>query len=456
MLKLSSRTRGLSLRALAAAAAMVFLCGDGGAPSCTSPPPPQDDARLTATVSRPTGTYQPGDKVTLQVTVRNDGTRQVDDVRVTTTLDYNLQFTSATCTGFEPLPPDMGSDPGCSPRTRFRHLPVGATATVAVVATVLSAETAVASNHVVVEVSTGPAYPLEAPVALANRPGDGYRAYTAAGQSLDAHVDFERSTLTLGTVTLPFGPVDASGTRRLPAGAAWREAPDLLVGTADLGDGVQPFIAARRFVTSLAELQGRSLALIEVETAGGHAVSRVRPVAVDANSMLHMCLESAASLAACPPASLRWIPVSAYGGVFSGSNALTNESMRFRIARSGDTLVLLGAEPTDTGRVFQIGLPTANGIAAGNFEGGDNRARWGTLSFAPASASLHEALVRADGSPLAIDGRLSAIADGPGGLTVGTLGDAAAAVWLAQDGPLAVAIGQPGSGVDGLLQLFAR
>lgn len=454
MSKTIKDARGLCLRALAAAAAMTVLCGDslqvGG---CSSPYPDQSDSRLSVATTPPSGTFQPGDSVTVRITVRNDGTSDVKDAQVITTLDYNLKLATATCSGFEPLPPDQGADPGCGERTRIHRLPAGATATVTLVATVRSAETPVASNHIVVQVPLGPDYPLEAPVALANKPGGGYRAYTAAGQSLDAHVDFDRSTLTIGTVTLPFAAADASGTRHLPSGAAWREAPDLLVGTADLGDGVKPFIAARRFATSQAELEGRSLALLEIETAGGHAVSRVRPATFE-NSMLHVCLDAAASIAACPPASLRWIPVSFYGGVFSGSNAVTFESMRFRIARSGDTLVLLSAEPSTAGRVFQLGVSTAHGVAAGSFEGGDSLARWGTLTLAPSTSALHEALVRADGSPLALDGSLSATTDGPGGVTAGTLGDDASPVWLAQDGVLAVAIGKPGSSVDGLLQLF--
>lgn len=453
MSKMIKDARGLCLRALAAAAAMTVLCGDslqvGG---CSSPYPDQDDAHLSVATTPPTGTYQPGDSVTLRITVRNDGTSEVKDTRVATTLDYNLKLASATCSGFDPVPPDQGADPGCGEQTRIHRLPAGATATVTLVATVLTAETPAAANHIVVGVPLGPDYPLEAPVTLANKPGGGYRGYTAAGRLLDAHVDFDRSTLTIGTVTLPFGAADASGTRHLPANAGFREAPDLLVGTADLGDGVQPFIAARRFVNSQAELQGRNVALLEIATAGGHAVSRVRPATFD-NGALHVCLETAASLAACPPASLRWIPVSVVGGVFSGTNAVTFESMRFRVARSGDTLVLLGAEPTDSGRVFQLGLSTADGIAAGTFEGGDSLGRWGTLALAPATSSLHETLVLADGAPLAIDGSLAATADGPGGVTAGTLGDGSP-VWLAQDGPLALAIGQPGSSVDGLLQLF--
>ena len=53
-----------------------------------------------------------------------------------------------------------------------------------------------------------------------------------------------------------------------------------------------------------------------------------------------------------------------------------------------------------------------------------------------------------------IDGALAAIAGGPAGLLAGTLGDDASTTWLAQDGPLAVVVGQPGTSLDGLPQLY--
>jgi len=88
------------------------------------------------------------------------------------------------------------------------------------------------------------------------------------------------------------------------------------------------------------------------------------------------------------------------------------------------------------------------------FEGGDTLGRWGTLDLAPASSSLRETLARPDGPPLFLDGTLSPLADAPAGLAAGMLD--AAPIWLAQDGPLAVAIGRPGTSIDGLLQLFLR
>jgi len=183
----------------------------------------------------------------------------------------------------------------------------------------------------------------------------------------------------------------------------------------------------------------------------------VRTATID-DSMMRLCVDAVRAIADCPPASLRQFPLSAYHGMFSGVDAVTFDSVNFRVARSGDTLVLLSAQPSPTptaaGRTFQVGLSTNSGMWTGTFEGGDTLGRWGTLDLAPASSSLRETLARPDGPPLFLDGPLSPLADAPAGLAAGMLD--AAPIWLAQDGPLAVAIGRPGTSIDGLLQLFLR
>jgi hypothetical protein len=170
MLKMSTHARGLSLRVLAAASAMVLLCGDGGW-GCTKPYPDQHDATLAATVTQPSGTYRPGDSVTFRITVTTTGSRQVNDISVATNLDSSLQQTSVTCTGIE-LIPDRSQSLPCGGTTLIYRLAPQATATVEIAATVLNAESATAINRVDVFVSAGPYYPLTSTVALA-KPADG-------------------------------------------------------------------------------------------------------------------------------------------------------------------------------------------------------------------------------------------------------------------------------------------
>jgi len=454
--------RALTLRACAAAAAMVVLCGDSlSVGGCSSPYPDQSDAHLSVTTTPPAGTYQPGDTIHFRTTVTNDGARDIGGIRIVTTLDYNLAFTSATCTGQGE--PAGGQPPACGERTEVSRMPMGAVATVDLVATVRSAESPSVSNRVSVDVTNGPGYTTQSSVALANAPGGGYRVYTTAGEQLAARVDFAHSNLIFdgpGGRTLPFSAASASGTYALPGGAAWRQAPDLLVGTADLGSGVQPFVVARQFVTSVDELEGRTFAILEIETqADGRTVSHVRPANV-VDAMMHLCVDAVPSVEACVPASRRFFPLSAHDGMFSALDSATFDTLYFRVARSGDTRVLLAAEPNQAldarPRRFQIALFSDGSPEAGRFEGGDSLGRWGMLDVAPATASLRETLALADGTPVTLDGSFSSTAGAPPTLTTTTLGTGTSLAWLAQDGPLAVLLGQPGTPVDGVLQVFSR
>jgi hypothetical protein len=175
---------------------------------------------------------------------------------------------------------------------------------------------------------------------------------------------------------------------------------------------------------------------------------------------MYLCVDAVASFDVCAPASRRWFPLSNYAGEFGGVDSATFDDVFFRVARAGDTLVLLGAgrsHPTaDDPRKFQIALVSAGGPKAGSLEGGDSLGRWGTLDVAPATASLQEALALADGTPAAFAGSLSSPTGTPPNLTAATLGGATSAAWLVQDGPLAVLLGQPGTPVDGLLQVFSN
>lgn len=169
MLKMPIRARAVSLRALAAASAMVLLCGDGGW-GCTTPYPDQHDATLAAAVTQPSGTYRPGDSVTFRIAITNTGPRTVNDISVITRLDSSLQQTSITCTGLEAMP-DRGIGIPCGSATVIYRLAAQATATVDVVATVQNAESATATNQIDVFVSAGPYYALQSTVALAKPAG---------------------------------------------------------------------------------------------------------------------------------------------------------------------------------------------------------------------------------------------------------------------------------------------
>ncbi len=442
------------LPALAIAVSVLALAG------CQRPYPSQTDARFTLASTQPSGTYQPGDDVTFHVTVTNSGTRDVHFVSISTVVDPDLQVKSYTCTGLGLEAPTSGKAPGPASCTYFIYLDklaAGATATIDVVATVHTASKATATNTVSVDAASGPATASTSnTVTLADHRGGAYRAFTSAGQTLSVTADFSAATLTFSggaVAALPFKTVFDDETYTLAGNALFRTPHDLLVGTADLGDGARPFIAARKFVTSLAALDGLAFnAFVRDTPASGSATTRVQTLRFSGATM-QVCADATPhAIAACPPASLHQYDLSLADDVFTGVDAAHAETVTFEVAQSDSALVLLRAEATATGRTFQVGLSTNAGIGAVGFQGGDTLGRSGTLTLAQSTLSSREAF-EPDFTEH-IDGTLAAIAGGPAGLLAGTLGDDASTTWLAQDGPLAVVVGQPGTSLDGLLQLY--
>ena len=85
-------------------------------------------------------------------------------------------------------------------------------------------------------------------------------------------------------------------------------------------------------------------------------------------------------------------------------------------------------------------------------QGGHTTGRWGSLTLNP--GTLQENWTQPAASEY--DGQVAPIANAPGGLAVGTVAaPTGSRVYLAEDGDIAILMGQPGSAVDGLLQLFA-
>ncbi len=452
-------TRGLWLRLFAAAACMVVLGGDGGCAPQATPHAPQEQARLAVTTTQPVGTYRPGDSVTFRVTVTNVGQVTVDSIRVHATLGHDLRETASACTT------PFGSANDCS---AFDRLAPGATATVDITASVITAQAVTAINTVHVDVASGPRYSVANTVSLDNLRGHGWQAFTPSGHHYVIDVDYPNARITFaGQFTQPtntspaFTPTADAATFRLPHGAGWRETPDLLVGTADLGHGIQPFIAGRRFIQTTAALDGRTFNLFQVDTSATGAVTTRLRTAFLGRDTLQLCSDPVprATAADCPAASLQAYNLSGADGAFAVLDDARIEQYMFRVADDHGTLVLLAATSVGidfgpgTARFFQVGVSANAGVSAGMFTGGDSLARWGTLALTPSTASLQELLTRPDNAGVAIDGTLVAAASG---LSAVTLGDGASRAWLAQDGSLAMVLGQAGTPTEGLLQLFAR
>ena len=442
-----------ALLALAFTACALLASG------CTKPFPDQSDAKLSVASTQPSGSYQPGDDVAFHVTITNTGKKDVGHVVIQTTLDNDLRQKSLACTGLGASAAVVGPA-DCTGYIYMLNLAAGASATLDIVATVHSAASATVTNTFQVSALSGPAAVVATSSAtVIDARGGTYRAFASTGQAYSLLADFTSASTTLTfagpgpDVTLPFTTPSNEETYSLSGGAAFRAPHDLLVGTVDLGTGARPFIAARKFVTTIAALDGRTFDTFGLDMpAGASAASRFQTTAF-AGSTMQVCADSTPhTLATCPSASLRAYGLSVAEGVFTGVDATTGETLAFQVAQSDSTLVLLRAEATAGGPRFQVGLSANAGIQADQLEGGDSLGRWGTLTLSPPTIS--EGFPQPDGSIQKFVGGLSAIDGAPAGLAASFIGSSAAPIDVIQDGRLAIVMGQPGSSLDGLLQVF--
>ena len=451
MIDIHSRTRTRALFALALTAGALSMAG------CTPELPNQSDAHVTVTATQPGGTYQPGDDIAFRVTVTNAGSKDVSLLSIATKLDANLSERSLTCTGNGPSAagPTYST---CSDFVYLQGLAAGKSMTMDFVATVNAGSQGSVSNSFTIDVIRGPADATATNTAtIVDTRSGTYRAFASNGQTYSLTADFASATATFSgvgpDVVRPFALMPASrDTYFFTPATGMRVHHDLLAGTVDLGGGATPFIAGRTFVTSIAALDGHAFNTFDIDTpTSGGATSRFLSTTFSGTTMLVCADATPHSTDACPAASLLHYDLSVAGGVFTGVDAAHGDTLTFQVAQSAASMILLRAQATATGRLFQVGLSTNTGIVDNNLEGGDNLGRWGTLAFR--STALTENFLQTSGSYLTLNGTLSAIPGAPPGLSASSL-DTSSPVYVAEDNDLAIALGQPGSAVDGLLQVF--
>lgn len=444
------RSRPLIASALSACALL--------AAACTPALPDQSDARITVTASQPAGPYQPGDDIAFRVTVTNAGSRDVTLLSIDTTLDAQVTEKSLSCTGSGPSA--VGPTyPDCADFVYLQGLAAGKSVTLDFVATIRAGAQGSITNTFSAAVSRGPAKATATNgSAIVDARSGTYQAYASNGQAYALAIDFASATATFSgagvDVLRPFtGPSRASDSYFFTTGTGLRGHHDLLAGTVDLGGGATPFIAGRAFVTTLGALDGRSFNTFDVETStGGVATSRMLSTAFIGATMVVCSGGVPQPAATCPGDALSTYALSVAGDVFTGVDAVHGDTATFRVARSGDAMILLRAQASSAGRRFQVGLATNPGIVAMHFEGGDTQGRWGALALSP--SGLTEAFAKADGTFQNLAGAVAAVAGAPQGLSAGLLDASSSPVYLAADNGLAIVLGQPGSALDGLIQVF--
>lgn len=300
-----------------------------------------------------------------------------------------------------------------------------------------------------------------------------YTAYASNGERFTLDIDFDgrryaargltpSTTSTEGT----FVPDSASGAGsstfvfQPPANAGntarFRVSEDLIVGSFKLGNDIVPFVASRRFASSVQDAAGTYNTFGVDIGAGDVANSTVQAARISSENGLQTCADAAVlAIASCPPAQLRTHALTMDGDTFTAaaSSAAAGDGFSFRVARAGSEKIYLVASTgaAAAGRKFRIGLPETSTFGAAQARGASNAGEWNEVAVDAGNYSSNG--VAPAGNFVNFSGTLTGLgANAPAGVRVFERNRA----YVMQGTQLVVVAGAPGSDAGGYLQINSR
>lgn len=286
-------------------------------------------------------------------------------------------------------------------------------------------------------------------VAFDGRNG-AYKAYAANGRSYDLSIDFDALNYTMTvngtavqkTFAAGAGEYIVSGTQRL------RTATDLVIGNHDFGSGLLPYIAAKRFGTTLVDgvfnLATRNVA------ADGTATTHPGTARISGN-VLSVCQTDTSVNATqnCPVVLTSYL-LSVAGDVYTGIGTSNGAVFTFQLARSGASIILLSAlTAPDGSQQLRVGLQESAGLAWGTLFGPTQTGDWVTMVLDAANVSY--AVLGATTNDQAGLQKISN--SGPFAMMVGKRLSDSADIYVMQTAPLAIAVGAFDDTASGTFQV---
>ena len=288
------------------------------------------------------------------------------------------------------------------------------------------------------------------------RNGD-YRTYSSNGRLYTLTVDFDAQRYVVsGTGLQASGAFTLNnGTYTVAGNARFRVQQDLLVGSLNFGDGVEPFIAARSFATTTADAidpndggSGVINLFSRISGTGGQASRYVS--ARWSGGALQICGVDSVAITSCEAASLVTYNVAINGENFSGLSS-DGQAISFRVARSGSSRILLRAEAGNN-RIMSIGLGENTGPSSATVEGGSSTGQWGSTQLSSSRYDFNG--VDSAGRVLTFTASLANGAAGsPRGIRFGTRSPGDTGIVVMFSGPVAVVMGTRDGGANGLMEL---
>lgn len=288
-----------------------------------------------------------------------------------------------------------------------------------------------------------------------------YTVFSADGKPYTLTIDFDNGQYDVAgsgvSLTRSFTFDPATGDYVVSGNARFRVATDILVGGDDFGGGLLPYLAARKFVTSLNSIAGSyNLATRNVPDAGS-AVTHAGTALVSGNTV-SVCQSDSVQVVpvrSCAAESRTdYLALRVSGNVFTGV-ASGGEVYNFSVAQSGALKILLSAGPArDGSQQFRIGpVDSSGGFTYGppTF-GPSTTGDWLTITLVNAGITAE---YTATGSFTSDSASLLTInaGAGPFSMLVGTSLLYNANIYVAQASPLVVVVGGVLGSASGLIEL---
>jgi hypothetical protein len=243
--------------------------------------------------------------------------------------------------------------------------------------------------------------------------------------------------------TFSFSPGNASGT----SGASttrFQVATDTIVGEFTLPSGTVPFVAPRKFATTLADAVGVYNFLGRVvDTSGAAPNTTIQQAQITADGHLNECEDNGIyDMPNCPAASVLTGTITVSGNVFTAQTA--NGKIPFHVALVGNDKVFLRASgSTGTQRRYIVGVPAAASFTGDAFAGGTTEPAWGTVTLT--TTSFSSTGTSPSGTSTTRTGSGAAVGGVPGILGIGTA--SSGSFFAVRSGELGVVVAARGNAV---------
>ncbi|MBK6009251.1 hypothetical protein JJB11_24395 [Ramlibacter ginsenosidimutans] len=239
------------------------------------------------------------------------------------------------------------------------------------------------------------------------------KTYHVTGNSVD-----QSGNISEQSGTFFFSPGNATGATGAST-TRFQVATDTIVGEYPLPSGALPFVAPRKFATTLADAVGVYNFLGRVvDTSGAAPNTTIQQAQITADAHFNECEDNVIyDMPNCPATSVTTGTITVSGNLFTAQTA--NGKIPFHVALVGNDKVFLRASGSiGTQRRYIVGLPAAASFTGGGFAGATTEPAWGTVTLA--ATSFSSTGTSPAGTTTTRSGTGSAIGNVPGILGIST------------------------------------